>query len=398
MWVRCRMAWGLSLLLVAILLSLTLAVSLVAAQPARGLQLIPEFTNIAIGKEEDARLNIKVANTGKQGEFVNLLITSVPQGWEARFTDFSFNVRSIYVAPGKEQEVNFRAKPPKDVATGDYRFPVRAITQDGQVQTNLEIVIGIQEKGVYAEKLKMVTLYPSMSTPAGTSLQFNVDLTNEGATDRTYELITRGVPALWTVSVQPAYEKKEISTISLKAAEQKGVNLVLTAPDRQAPGKFPFTFTARSGSIQDTLELTVDVTGSYELTVTTPTGRLNAEVTAGREGLMSLLVANTGTAEVKGLAFFSTKPEGWDIKFEPDKLDTLAARDFKEVTVRIKAPDRTIAGDYVVSLSVTGERTSDTKQIRVTVNKPTRWGVVGVGIVVVVFAGLVGVFVRLGRR
>jgi len=109
-------------------------------------------------------------------------------------------------------------------------------------------------------------------------------------------------------------------------------------------------------------------------------------------------VGNTGTAEVKGISFSSTKPDGWDIKFEPDKIDTLTARDIKEISVKIKPPDKTIAGDYVISLNAMGERSSSTKDIRVTVSTPTKWGAIGVGIVVVVIAGLVGVFVRLGRR
>lgn len=393
-----RIASFVGIPVVVILLFLILTPGLIYAQTARGIKLVPDFTSIVISKADEARLSMKVANAGKEGEFVDLQINTVPRGWEARFTDFSFNVRSLYVAPGKEAEITFRAKPPADVTEGDYTFQLKAVTQDGGVQDNLKIVIGIQKEGATTDKVKMVTLYPELRTPAGISIQYNIDLTSEGKEDRTFELILKGVPQLWTTSVEPAYEKKQISTISLKSGETKGVNIILTSPDRQAPGEFPFTFQARSGSVQQTLELKVEVSGSYDITVATPTGRLNADAVAGQESVMTLWVGNTGTAEVKGISFSSTKPDGWDIKFEPDKIDTLTARDIKEISVKIKPPDKTIAGDYVISLNALGERSSSTKDIRVTVSTPTKWGAIGVGIVVVVIAGLVGVFVRLGRR
>ena len=397
-----RIVSYLGLSVAIILLILMLAPGFVDAQPARGMRLTADYTSIVISKGDDARLSMKVVNAGKDGEFVDLKIVSGPNNWDARFTDFSFGIRSLYVAPGKEQEITFRAKPPADIAEGDYTFNLRAITQDGQLQDNLKVIIGIQKEGATTDKIKMVTLYPSQRTPAGTSIQFNIDLTNDGKTDRTFELIQKGVPQLWTTSVEPAYEKKQISTISLKAAETKGINIILTPPDRQSPGAFPFTFQSRSGAIQETLELTVEVTGSYDISVTTPTGRLNADAVSGQESVMTLWVVNTGTADVRNISFSSTKPEGWDIKFEPDKIDALAPyrepKDIKEVQVKIKAPDKTIAGDYVISLNAMGERSSSTKDIRITVSTPTKWGAVGVGIVVVVIAGLVGVFLRLGRR
>ncbi|MBI4288002.1 MAG: hypothetical protein HY671_06210 [Chloroflexi bacterium] len=398
MLLKSCLARSLALLAVGVLVTLMVFPALATAQPARGIRLLPEFTSIVIGREDDARLTVRVANTGKDGEFVDLEIVSPPSGWEARFSDFSFGLRGVYVAAGKEQEVTFRAKPPADAAVSDYTFDLKAITRDKQVQDTLRITIGIQAQGATAEKVQMVTLYPEVSTPAGASIQFNIDLTNQGRTDRTFELVVKGAPQQWTTSVEPAFEKKQISTISLKAGETKGVNLILTPNERQAPGDFPVSFTARSGSVQETLNLKVGVTGSYDILVTTPTGRLNADAVAGQESVMALVVANIGTAEVKGISFSSTKPDGWDIKFEPEKIDTLAAAEIREVSVKIKAPDKTIAGDYAISLNALGQRSSSTKDIRVTVSTPTKWGAVGIGIVVVVVAGLAGIFVRLGRR
>ena len=65
----------------------------------------------------------------------------------------------------------------------------------------------------------------------------------------------------------------------------------------------------------------------------------------------------------------------------------------------IKPPTETIAGDYVVSVRASGKQTSANEiDIRVTVESPTIWGWVGVGIILVVIAGLAVIFMRLSRR
>ena len=57
-----------------------------------------------------------------------------------------------------------------------------------------------------------------------------------------------------------------------------------------------------------------------------------------------------------------------------------------------------LVGDYAVSLSVEGEKQTKDMELRVTVKASTAWGWIGIGIIVIVIAGLVTLFVRMGRR
>ena len=61
---------------------------------------------------------------------------------------------------------------------------------------------------------------------------------------------------------------------------------------------------------------------------------------------------------------------------------------------------KTIAGDYMVAISASPESgyAFGNIDVRVTVLTPTIWGWVGIGIVVLVIAGLAVMFMRLGRR
>jgi uncharacterized membrane protein len=111
------------------------------------------------------------------------------------------------------------------------------------------------------------------------------------------------------------------------------------------------------------------------------------------------VVANAGTAPIRNLNFISKKPsDKWTVEFRPDKLDALNPGEVREIKMDILAPERTIAGDYLMTLTANSPEVNRSVEFRVTVSTPTLWGWVGFGIVALVVLGLVIVFFRLGRR
>ena len=113
------------------------------------------------------------------------------------------------------------------------------------------------------------------------------------------------------------------------------------------------------------------------------------------------LHSDTSTIALENVKF-DTKfnPEGWTVEFDPKEIDNLAVLDEQNITVKITPPDKTIAGDYMMKISVVDNSRNATAEaeIRVTVLTPTIWGWVGVIIVVLVVIGLMVMFWRLGRR
>lgn len=128
-------------------------------------------------------------------------------------------------------------------------------------------------------------------------------------------------------------------------------------------------------------------------------GTLNTSVTAGKIAPVDFVVANAGTAPIRNLAFITKKPsDKWTIEFKPDKLDALNPGEVREIKMEILAPERTIAGDYLLNLTANSPEVNRSVEFRVTVSTPTVWGWVGFGIVALVVLGLAIVFFRLGRR
>jgi uncharacterized membrane protein len=55
-------------------------------------------------------------------------------------------------------------------------------------------------------------------------------------------------------------------------------------------------------------------------------------------------------------------------------------------------------GDYSVGVAVNGEKADKTLEMRVTVKSSAAWAWIGIGIILLVIAGLCALFVWLGRR
>ncbi|MBA7678769.1 hypothetical protein ES703_87047 [subsurface metagenome] len=142
----------------------------------------------------------------------------------------------------------------------------------------------------------------------------------------------------------------------------------------------------------------VIITGTYKLEAGTATGLLSLTTEKGEPGNISVYVKNTGSATIHNIEFLSVKPENWKVEFKPEKIDALEPGSLKQVEVSIVPAQEALVGDYAVGLNISGEKSSDNLELRVTVKASAAWGWIGIGIIVLVIVGLFGLFVSLGRR
>lgn len=258
------------------------------------------------------------------------------------------------------------------------------------------------------ETIELNCKYPVLSSYAGTYFSYNIDLLYEGGEEpRVFDLQV-SVPPGFNYSTTPGYgEGTEIAAIRLDPEKKYADTIKVTVRPyvwlTPEPGEYTVTVEASSGELKNSIELKAIVTAKYNLDLATTTGRLNTEATAGEDNYFSIVISNTGSAELENITFSSKardRPSGWSITFTPEKIDTLPVGSTREIEVNIKPARKTIAGDYMVTLEAEPESKYawDNLEIRVTVLTPTIWGWVGVGIVIVIIVGLAVMFMRLGRR
>ncbi|MGC9530658.1 MAG: NEW3 domain-containing protein [Candidatus Bipolaricaulaceae bacterium] len=383
----------------------------------RGLAFYTDYPAVVIGQGDKVSLEIKLHNSGSIPENVTLS-ASGPEGWNPRFETTSYptmRVKGVHLLPGAEEprEVKFKADPPEDAPAGEYEFTLSAATADGEVQRTVRISVTLEAEPVeeteeVAEILQLAVDYPALESAAGEEFTFNVQIKNQSDQDQVVELAAQA-PLGWRAYFSPRWEQEtRITSIKVNGGATQNVRFVVSPPYGVEKGEYPLTFVAAAGDYQATLDLKAVVTGTYDLQVAseaevTGTGDTwNIKAVEGRDRHYTLYLYNKGSAPINSLRFYATKPEGWEVSFDPESLEQLTpfgeTRELAKVDVAVTPPDRAIPGDYQVRLTASGREDQASAQLRVTVGAAMGWGWIGVGVVVVVIAALTGVFVRLGRR
>jgi len=258
-----------------------------------------------------------------------------------------------------------------------------------------------------AEGITLTSRFPVLSSYAGTYFAYSIEMLYQGEEQRVFDLHV-DVPPGFNYSITSGYEEgTEIAAIRLDPAKTYPDTIKVTVRPYiwliPEPGEYTVTVEASSEEIKNSIELKAIITAKHDLALTTTTGRLNIEATAGEDNHFSVAISNDGSAELQNIELISKakdKPSGWTVTFDPEKIDSLPVGVTREIDVNVQPPERTIAGDYMITIEAEPESRYawDNVEIRVTVLTPTVWGWVGVGIVIVVIIGLVVMFMRLGRR
>ncbi len=403
---RMRMKQGLFFLIVVMCVSLLSPVFVFAAEekekkdtrPERGITVYPEFSTVAIGKGETVRMDLTLENKGRADETIDVKISTVPKGWKATMKGGSYLVAGLYVANGKSRNLALNLEPDKSVGPGTYVFQFDAQTADGKFTSTHKLTVNAQERIPGADDIQITTSYPVLRGQTDARFEFSLEVLNKSESDRAFNLAAIG-PEKWEINFKPAYEAKQISSLRIKGGQSQTVAVEVSPPREAKSGEYPVLVKISSGEQKAEAKLMVVLTGIYKLDAGTPTGILSLETMVGKPAIVSLFVKNTGSAVNRNVSFSSFKPENWEVKFNPEKIEALEPGALKQVEVTITPAKEALVGDYSVGLLVDGEKgSSKTVEMRTTVRASTAWGWIGIGIIIFVIAGLCGLFIWLGRR
>src|SRR5512147_3257497 len=167
--------------------------------------LILPFKDLTVGQGQEATMDADVVNRTKDPVEVSLQIEGVPAGWDVNFNSRypSYPVRSVMVQGGdqtanKSTTIEFKAKVPENTKPGNYQIKVAAKDTAGKTQYNETLNFRVTSKKVETGGLKLTSQYPVLTTAAGQTLKFTIDLKNETNKPLTASL-TAKPPEAWTV-------------------------------------------------------------------------------------------------------------------------------------------------------------------------------------------------------
>lgn len=368
--------------------------------PPRAISVAPEYSGVIVSQGENVSVDLKVFNKGRQDEIIELTVPSVPKGWTAMVKTFSFGITGVYMESDKTRNLTLKAEPDESVGPGKYTFLVKGQTQDGKLTSSGKVVITVKPKQEEkkSKDVKITTSYPVLEGPTDATFEFSLEVQNKLDKDTVFNLAYEGPPN-WDIKFKPAYEDKYFSSLRIKKGQTESMAVEVKPYLLAEPNRYPLKVKVSSPEAKAEAEIMVVLTGTYKLDAGTADGLLSLrEAYQGKEANLSFYVKNSGSAKQNNVKFLSFKPENWKVEFKPERLETLARGELKQVEVIITPAEQALVGDYSVTLSIEGEKAKRNLEFRVPVKASTAWGVIGLGIIVLVVVGLVVLFIRLGRR
>ena len=209
---------------------------------------------------------------------------------------------------------------PADATATTQRIDVRGTTEGASTTLSVDIRVTPNAAG----NVTLTTDTPQVKGASNASFSFTLTLTNDTPEDLPFSVAATG-PAGWTVTGPGRDHRAGRQRRRQGRQQRRRSRSPPRPPTATAAGTYPIAVDATSGSQTAHADLSVEITGSYSLTLTTSDQRLNMNATAGhRQRPDAHRLTNTGTADVAGVAMTASAPTGWTVKFDPTPVDVPA--------------------------------------------------------------------------
>jgi uncharacterized membrane protein len=366
---------------------------MLAAAPAMSaageITLTTPFPAIAVAPGSAPSFEISVT-TSAPGR-VGLSVGNVPTGWTAVLRGGGFTIDGVESDGKTATKVTLNVTVPTDATEGTTRIVVRGTVSGASTTLPVDIRVAPNAAG----DISLTTDTPQLKGASDATFPFSLTLKNDTAEDLPFSVVAAG-PAGWTVTAQVGSQAQAASVV-VKAGSSSTVSVSAKAAEGTDAGTYPITVDATSGSRSAHSDLSVEITGSYKLALSTSDQRLNMSGTAGSVTDITLVLTNSGTADIEGAAMSASAPTGWKTDFDIPSA-TVPAGKTVNVVAHVTPSSDAIAGDYVTTFKATAPVANASADIRVTIQTSLLWGIVGIGLIALVLVGLWWTFQRYGRR
>ena len=358
-----------------------------------GLEVTTPFPAVAVAPGTKVSFDLTVDST--RAANVSLELGGVPEGWTASLLGGGFVVDGVAVSSGAAAEVRLDVDVPADAAAATSTLRVTA--RGGGAQDVLPIAIRVNAEA--AGDITLTTSTPTLTGASDATFTFDLVLQNDTAQDVTVSATASG-PEGWDVEATLTGETQAASTI-VEAGATQNIGVTADAPDNVPAGVYPINVEARAGERTIPAELGIEVTGSYALELATPNeAPLSTSGQAGSATTQAFVITNTGTAPLTEVTLNAAAPTNWEVTMEPPTIAAIAPGATETITATITPSGEAVAGDYEIDFSAGAaeEGAEASRTVRFTVETSSVWLLVGVGLIVLIGAGLFYVFRTYGRR
>ena len=363
-----------------------------AAEPY--IELSTQYPALTVKAGDSLTFDLDLDNYSGVSQDITLSVAEIPEGWEGTFSAGSNQVSVVHVKnQATNSEVSFAVDVPLETADGEYIIRLAARGEDFADEMEIALTVSAEEIG----ESSFTAEYPSQEGDATTDFTFSATLINNTLSTQNYSF-TSNAPSGWQVSFQPSGESTSVAALDVEARTTQAMDISVTPPENVEAGTYEIPVTATSVNESMPITLSVTITGSYGLTLSTPSGRLSLDAYANQESAVQLSLTNTGNSDLTNVNLTSSAPTGWTVRFANETIDIIEAGATVETTMYITPGENAMSGDYATTITARNSDANDSVDFRITVKTETIWGLTGIG-VIVVLAVVIGIVMRkYGRR
>jgi uncharacterized membrane protein len=359
----------------------------------KGLYLMTDYPAVTIRPGTTSNIPLRLQNYGLAPDRYRLSVAGVPSGWTATILGGGQPVAAAMPAPDKDVSLQLRLDVPADSKLDGQTLTVKAEGQGNQA--NLPIQVALAKE--LPAKLSVKAQLPSLRGSPKSNFEYTLSVKNDSGRDVTASFAAQA-PENFETSFTEAYGTQELSSIPIPAGQSKDIKLKVRPPSTVDAGHFPVAVTVKAEDATAKTDLALDVVGQPQLQVAGRDGLLSARAVAAQQTSIPIVVTNTGSAPAEDVTLSASSPSGWRVTFNPETIERLVPGKDTEVQALVTPSDKSLAGDYMVSVRANSRGESASSQFRITVNTSTVWGMVGAGVIGVALLLMLGAVARFGRR
>ena len=400
-------------LLLAVVVGVLGAQPVLAQDPAAGASLTAPITGIrvesAAAKPQGYNLDITIANPGTGVVSAEARILSGPGDWKAGLLHRvkEVFVKKVELAPGEENsDLRFHFEIPRGTGNGTYTFTVGLFDDADRMLSSIDyrVVIDIPPAPPEAptaelpQDVRLDPQYTHLTGPVGTNFTFRVNLKNRTDQELDFQLAAGG-PLGWSVNFRPSFQSEQIGAITLRPNSNQDMDVRVTPPGNAPPGLYEVVMQAAAEGFEPGRTVVqAELSGSPTLTLGTIDQSNEVEATAGEATEVKVLLVNSGTGPASNVELTTLAPPGWNVAFDSNPVPAIGPNEALELSMRVEPPSDAEGGDYNIDVAGTVPESTANFRFRVTIERTSAFGFLGIAVIVLVVAGLGALLVRLGRR
>jgi uncharacterized membrane protein len=359
----------------------------------KGLYLMTDYPAVTVRPGTTSNIPLRLQNYGLGPERYQLSVSGVPSGWTATLLGGGQPVGAAMPAPDASVALQLRLDVPANADLSEQTLTVKAEGQGNQATLPLNVALAKE----LPAKLTVTSKLPSLRGSPKSNFEYTLNIKNDSGRNLVASFVAEA-PTNFETSFTEAYGSQELSSIPIEAGQSKDIKLKVRPPSSVDAGHFPVHVTVSAEDASAKTELALDVVGQPQLQVSGRDGLLSASAVAAKQSSIPIVVTNTGTAPADNIKLSASAPTGWKVSFEPATVDRLVPGKDAEVQALVTPSDKSLAGDYMTSVSATSRGENASGQFRITVSTSTVWGMAGAGVIGIALLLMLGAVARFGRR